>query len=115
GADGVADQLLRAFVAGGGVDEVDAVIEEIVEDVGDAVLVRLEVADGGAAEAEGGDLEIGPAEGDLGGADAEAGDVEAGVAEGGRIHGRIVGTGPARSGSHGGCQGKILGKACARP
>ena len=61
--DGVTNDLLGAGVGSGGVDQVDAFIQQRIEDPGDLVLFGLQVADLRAAEAEGGDVMAGLAEG----------------------------------------------------
>jgi len=51
-ANGLADQLLRPLVHRGRIDQVEAAVEQQVEDARDAVLIGLQEADGGRAEAE---------------------------------------------------------------
>ena len=61
-ADGLADRRFRTRVTGGGVDQIDAPVEQGVENVGDLALVRFEEPDGRAAKPEDGDLQAGFAE-----------------------------------------------------
>lgn len=61
--EGVADEFLGAGIALGGVDDVAAGVEGLVEDEGGGLLVGFLVADFSAAEADGGDIHAGAAEG----------------------------------------------------
>ena len=58
-ANGLADHLFRAAVAGGGVDQVDALIKQVVQDRRNFPLFRLQKTDGRAAETQNGYFQAG--------------------------------------------------------
>src|SRR2546430_104857 len=62
-AEMLAEEFFGAGVTGGGVDHVDAGIEQRVDRVCGALLVGAEIGDGGGAKAQRGDGEAGFAEG----------------------------------------------------